>query len=258
MGFKFFSFLIPYYGFMITLGIVLAVFFSLFLCKFLKLNFNDLIILSGIIALGAIFGGKILYIIVNYRNINFSLITKLTYLNELMYGGFVFYGAFIGGIISSLIVKYYYKSDIRLYISLIVTFTPFIHAFGRIGCHLVGCCYGICYYSKKFPVKIYTQSRFAPNNIPLFPVQLLEAFYNFLIFLILFFYLLKNKEKSTKSLDMYLILYSVGRFIVEYFRGDFIERGYFFLFSTSQIISILIFIFIIFKLILLGGKKYEI
>ena len=86
MGFKFFSFLIPYYGFMITLGIVLAVFFSLFLCKFLKLNFNDLIILSGIIALGAIFGGKILYIIVNYRNINFSLITKLTYLNELMYG----------------------------------------------------------------------------------------------------------------------------------------------------------------------------
>ena len=48
----------------------------------------------------------------------------------------------------------------------------------------------------------------------------------------------KNAEyKSGKVVGAYMILYSIGRFIIEFFRGD-LERGFVGTLSTSQVISI--------------------
>ena len=48
------------------------------------------------------------------------------------------------------------------------------------------------------------------------------------------------KNKNTKTHIIYIIFYSVDRFILEFFRGD-IQRGIYGLFSTSQIISLILF-----------------
>ena len=81
---------------------------------------------------------------------------------------------------------------------------------------------------------------FAPNNIPLFPVQTVEAISNLIIFGILMI-TYKKYQGTYKTLTLYCILYSILRFILEFFRGD-AARGFILNISTSQWISIFLFI----------------
>ena len=60
---------------------------------------------------------------------------------------------------------------------------------------------------------------------------------NLLNFLFLTLLWKKTANKSGITGAAYIITYSIGRFILEYFRGD-LERGNVGMFSTSQFISI--------------------
>ena len=245
MGFYVFGKFVSYYGLCISLGIICAFFISYWICKKFNLDFNDFLMVSGVISIFSIFGAKIFYFLVSLKSIDINSLTNIKYLSYLMNSGFVFYGGLIGGLISIPLIKKFLKINTKSYISIIITMVPLIHSFGRIGCYLVGCCHGIVYNSRFS--KVYKNSLFAPNNLPLFPVQLVESFFNFLIFLILIFYLLKDKDrKGEKSLEIYLVLYSFLRFFLEFYRGDLI-RGKIFLISTSQMVSLFIILIIIIK-----------
>ena len=155
---------------------------------------------------------------------------------KLVFGGSVFYGGLIGAIIA---VAIYAKiahigSD---YFDIGACMVPLFHTFGRLGCFLTGCCYGV--ESKIGFVYKYSPDPLA-NGVRRFPIQLVEATCNFLIFLLILYLLKKNKLKGRLFL-LYLLIYTVIRFILEFFRGDVI-RGHFWVFSTSQWISILLFI----------------
>lgn len=74
-------------------------------------------------------------------------------------------------------------------------------------------------------------------GIPRVPVQLIEAGFNFILFLVLYFYV-KKKPRSGRALGIYVIAYSIARFSLEFLRGD-VYRGGFLWLSTSQWISLL-------------------
>ena len=76
----------------------------------------------------------------------------------------------------------------------------------------------------------------APAGIPLFPSQLISSAFDFGMFFFLC-WIAKRKKFNGEVGAWYLILYSVGRFIIEFFRGDLI-RGAVGTLSTSQFISI--------------------
>ena len=77
-----------------------------------------------------------------------------------------------------------------------------------------------------------------------FPVQIIEALFEFLLGIYLL-YLLKSEEWRTKKLlRRYLAIYSVGRFWLEFLRGD-IRRGVIYGVSFSQCISVFIWIILI-------------
>ena len=80
----------------------------------------------------------------------------------------------------------------------------------------------------------------APNGVALFPMQIVEAICNFMIFLVLLV-TYKKFIGTYKTIGLYLILYSIVRFTLEFFRGDLI-RGIYFSLSTSQWISIVLLI----------------
>lgn len=80
----------------------------------------------------------------------------------------------------------------------------------------------------------------APAGVPLLPVQLWEAGFDFLLALLLYF-LTNRSPFPYLGLAVYGICYSVFRFTVEFFRGDLI-RGFWFSLSTSQWISLLVFV----------------
>ena len=80
----------------------------------------------------------------------------------------------------------------------------------------------------------------APAGVKLIPTQLFSAVGDLLIAVILIIFSKKAKVKGDVG-GLYMILYGVGRFIIEFFRNDY--RGAVGFLSTSQFISIFIVIF---------------
>ncbi len=230
---------IPVYGLFITIGCCIGLLVGYYLVKKNHLSGDDFLLSSAYTAGGGFIGAKFLYLWVSRNSIQWDRFFELEYFKMIMSGGFVFYGGLIGGLVGLWCAGKIHRIYVRDYISVCIPVVPLIHGFGRIGCGLAGCCYGIP-YDGLFAVK-YTSSVAAPLNISLFPVQYLEAFLNFIISLILFALVIK-KGNDIKNFYLYLILYCVVRFVLEFLRYDETERGIWKGFSTSQWISIIIFI----------------
>ena len=109
--------------------------------------------------------------------------------------------------------------------------------FGRIGCFLAGCCYGM-EVSENNPIAVvFRESAYAPNNVPLLPTQLISSALDFFK-LRRFCFCCPGKLKTDGQVaGFYLIFYSIGRFVLEFFRGDLI-RGTVGALTTSQFISV--------------------
>ena len=129
------------------------------------------------------------------------------------------------------------KMDFLAYLDLMIPSVAIAQGFGRIGCFLAGCCYGKetdCFLGVTF-----TNSAYAPNGVKLLPAQLFMSVGDFLITAILLVYSRKNPSKG-KTSALYLMLYSAGRFAVEFTRND--DRGFVGGLSTSQFIGVFTFI----------------
>lgn len=241
MGFKLFGTFIPYYGFFIVIGLVCAGILGYFLCKKLSLDIDDFIIMCAYLLAFGFAGAKLLYIAVSYKNIDFhTVFSTIQNFNLFFNSGFVFYGGLIGGFLALLFVKKIHRIKIEEYIKILAPCLALAHAFGRIGCSFAGCCYG-----KETDGAIffkYSDSIIAPNGIHLFPVQAVESLSLFCLCIVLVVLLLRNNKTNTYVI--YIIFYSTARFILEFFRGD-IERGAITYFSTSQIISLMLFVVVI-------------
>ena len=103
----------------------------------------------------------------------------------------------------------------------------------------------------------FTDSSFAPNGVALVPTQIYSSILDFLNYFILLI-ILKNQKKDGETAAAYLIFYSAGRFVLEFFRGD-LARGNVGALSTSQFISIFTFAAGIFMLafFIRRGQKWD-
>ncbi len=154
-----------------------------------------------------------------------------------IFGGSVFYGGLIGAIIVFVIYTKIRKLNFGDYSDLGALAIPLFHFFGRIGCFLSGCCYGIEW---KYGFVYENSLVESANHVPRFPVQLVEAAFNLFLFFLLF-YLYKKRKARRKLIAVYLTAYPACRFVLEFFRGD-TYRGFIGMLSTSQIISVILFI----------------
>ena len=238
MGFSFLGTFIPYYGFFITIGIVCAGSLGFFLSKEINLNPDDFILISAYLVTFGFVGAKILYILVSIKQIDFSQVFKsLKSFNSFFTSWFVFYGGLLGGFFALFFVYKIHKIEIDSYLKVLAPCISFAHAFGRLGCSFAGCCYGKI---TELPIFFeYTKSIVAPNGVKLFPVQGIESGCLFILTFILVILILKNH--SCKTHLIYISAYSVLRFCLEFFRGDELRGRVFFL-STSQIISLILFL----------------
>ena len=144
------------------------------------------------------------------------------------------YGGIIGGILSGWIYCRVKKLKFLSYFDLMMPSIALAQGFGRIGCFLAGCCYG---KETSGPLSVtFTNSDFAPNNVALIPTQIYSSILDFGHFFLLL-YIARHKKADGQVAACYLIFYSIGRFVLEFFRGD-LERGSVGNLSTSQFISI--------------------
>lgn len=241
LGFYIGNFFVAYYGLLILIGIAIAAIVGWYQVKRYNKDYNDFIIIAAMGGLFGIIGAKVLYILVSIKQIDFTKILELEYINALLTGGFVFYGGLIGGLIGVFICKKVIHLDVSAIVSIAIPCLPIVHGFGRVACSLVGCCYGKPYSG--IGAVTYQNSLFAPNNQPMFPVQSIEAVLNFIIAIILL--VLINRYAVKCGLKVYLIIYSIMRFVLEFFRYDNVERGFWGGISTSQYISLTIIIIVL-------------
>lgn len=251
MGFELFGTFIPYYGFFILIGLVCASILGYFLCKKLSLDIDDFIIVCAYLLAFGFAGAKLLYIAVSYKNIDFhTVFSSLENFNLFFSSGFVFYGGLIGGFLALFFVKKIHKIQVNEYIKILAPCLALAHGFGRIGCSFAGCCYGRETDGNIFFE--YSDSIIAPNGVHLFPVQAVESLSLFCLCIVLVVLLLRNNK--TNTCVIYIIFYSTARFVLEFFRGD-IERGILKCFSTSQIISLMLFVSVIAYLVITKIKN---
>lgn len=243
---------IPSYGLMILIGLILGNVCAGVVLKRERLNVNNFIALEGYSFLGAFFGAKLLFFIVSYKQIDWTRIFELEYFNKLMQGGFVFYGGLIGAILFVFLAGKLHKLDAVGYLRSAVFMIPIMHGFGRIGCFMAGCCYGRPY--EGFCAVVFPEESYAVSGVALFPVQLLEAGLLLLLGIILMY--LRVKERWHYTLETYVLVYGVIRFVLEYLRYDE-HRGIFAGLSTSQWISVALILITIGCLICTNGRKVK-
>ncbi len=221
------------YGFMIAVGVLVAAFLSMFRAKKKKLDPDPILDIILIILIGGFLGGKLLYVIVDWKDF-IAAENKWAYFGG---SGFVVYGGIIVALLVNLIYLRIRKRSFLEYFDLIAPQVSIAQGFGRIGCLLAGCCYGRPTDSK-FHL-IFPEDSLAIPGIPLVPTQIIMSVGNFIIAGILLLLDLKLKKRGQVG-ACYLILYSAGRFAVEFLRFD--HRGTVGPFSTSQFISLFIFV----------------
>lgn len=202
------------------------------------INPNQVLDLGIYIIIAALIGAKALLLVVDFDTFRQSPADLLS----IMRSGGVFYG----GLVLAVVVAFWYMAKHRMpFWPTCDVFAPGIalgHVTGRLGCLAAGCCYGkptsvpwaIVFTDPKALANVGT-----PLGIPLHPTQIYEALAELAILGVLL--LLERRRKDApagQTFWLYLLLYAITRFIIEFYRGD--PRGTVGMFTTSQFISLLL------------------
>ena len=216
------------YGLMIAVGIIacFGVLFQFGKKRKIEERFIDFIFYNAIVAIILGFGSAALF----QATYNYIENPSAGFNFE---GGITFIGGLIGGIVSFLvgyaIFRKRYKARLVDMISIAPCCILIAHAFGRVGCFFAGCCYGK-------PTDSFLGVQFPGMSQKVHPTQLYEAIFLFALFTLC--YLLYWKKNFKHNLSLYLVVYGIFRFCIEYLRGD--DRGQLIgMISPSQFWSIL-------------------
>jgi phosphatidylglycerol:prolipoprotein diacylglycerol transferase len=121
----------------------------------------------------------------------------------------------------------------------------FVHGFGKLGCFLAGCCHGVVCVNPKYGIIFNdVKSHAEPLGEALYPVQLWDSGIVFFSIAMMLWMQKRGKTFGGQLFFFYALIYGVGRFFTEGYRGD-ISRGFVFngLLSHSQFIAILVVTF---------------
>jgi len=220
------------YGLLVAVGIMLGIGLGYRQARRLGIRPDDYLDLSlfGIVA--ALLGSRLMFVLTN-RDRFAAQPWRALYLWE---GGLVFYG----GVVAALLTGLYFTWRRGLpYLRTADVYAPVLslgHAFGRMGCHFAGCCWGkACAGSGgvRFPAESLAYEEMvgrgeavdavARTTLPLFPVQLYEAGGELLIFGLLM-WRSAGKRFDGAVICTYLFLYGLLRLVTELFRGDAARR----------------------------------
>ena len=237
VAFQFFSLEIRWYSLSYIFGII----FGWIYCKnkLIKdeklLNlFDDLI---TYLIIGIILGGRIGYILL--YNFNYY-IENLSEILIIWHGGMSFHGGLLGVILATILFSKKHKLNSFIFLDLISLVAPIGLFLGRIANFINSELYGRetdVFWSVKF-INI--------DSIPRHPSQIYEALFEGLVLFFLLNYLTKKKRFGTPGIisSIFLIFYSLFRFVLEFFRAPDPQIGYVLLNLTMGQLASIIFLFL--------------
>lgn len=219
------------YGLMIGLGIAASLMLSSRRARQRGLSEDTVSTMTIVAVLTGYLGSKLLYCLVNFDRL---LADPLSVLGS---EGWVVYGGILGGVAGCWLYCRRKGLNFLAWSDLLLPGVALAQSLGRVGCFLAGCCYGRETASRLGV--IFPAGSLAPAGVRLLPTQLFSAAGDLAICLALLA-MEKRNDFRGRTTAMYLLLYSAGRFALEFFRGDF--RGSVGALSVSQFISLFVLV----------------
>lgn len=234
--FKIGDFSFPSYTFMIMVGVLAATWLAV---QVFKKKGLPVIIALDLAILGIIFGfvgARIAHVLVEEPRYYLENPIRVFYFWQ---GGFVSWGAHLGVLLSWF---FYLRAKAQsmwacLDLASLVMFVAIF--FGRIGCLMTGCCFGLptdFFFHLTFSNPESTAYAFYPNT-PLHATQIYLMVNVLVVQLILWMVAWKRWRFQGQIFSLALMLYAVGRTLIEPLRGD-VARGVYFggLVSSAQLV----------------------
>ena len=209
------GFSLPSYGVLVAAAFLVALWLTSKLALKRGLDSERIVNLGVYCALVGMLGAKIMMIALDpeYRDHPAEIFTLATLQSA---------GIFFGGFILALVFAFFYIRQQKLpVLATCDIFAPGVaigHGIGRLGCFAAGCCWGRPTHLP-WAVTFHNQAATTgvPLGIPLHPTQLYEAFGEGLICLFLLWWL-NRKHGDGSAIGLYLVLYGLLRFGVEFLR----------------------------------------
>ena len=244
VAFNFFTIEIRWYSLAYIFGIICGWIYAKKVIKNLTLTNNNFQFLKihavddliPFLIIGIIIGGRLGYVFI--YNLEYYIKNTL-HVFFLWEGGMSFHGGLLGIIVATIIFCKNKKINTFCYLDIIALAAPIGLFFGRIANFINAELYGI---KTDLPWGVIFPN---VDDIIRHPTQIYEALLEgLLLFLILNFFALKKKLIFNSGLisSLFLILYSVFRFSIEFFREPDIQIGYlFFNLTMGQILCLIMF-----------------
>jgi len=230
------------YGFMLMIAFVIGTIYLVVQGKKEKppIEVDTILDLMVFIIIGSIIGARAVYVITQSQQYIGEAAPRMLLITE---GGLSIHGGIIGAMLAGWLYTWAKGLNYWRIVDFAIVGVPLGMFFGRIGCFLNGCCFGVkCL--PDYPLRVHfpsaedfmTRYNFSPELARLYdsgpaaliqwrhPAQLYEAFGALAIFWYLFNFR-KNKVFHGHVFLMFVWLYSILRFFVEFYRHGDPETG---------------------------------
>ncbi|MFZ0964548.1 MAG: prolipoprotein diacylglyceryl transferase [Terriglobia bacterium] len=234
------SFHIPTYGAMLALAFVSGIYIAIRLGRRVGVDSALILDFSSWVIVVAVLGAKVLMILTMWSYYRDHLGEIFSYATLKTAG--VFYGGFLAALFFTIWFVWVRKISFWKFADVVAPSVALGTTVTRLGCFSAGCDYG---KPTTVPWGVVFTNAFAhevngvPLGVRLHPAQLYESLTTLAIFGVLLWWFPRKKRDGDIFLG-YLGLYAVGRFFLEFLRGDE-SRGFVFhhLLSTSQFIALI-------------------
>jgi phosphatidylglycerol:prolipoprotein diacylglycerol transferase len=230
---------LPSYGMLFATATVLAWWWFMRRGRALEIAEEKLFNLSFYTILAGILGAKLALIVLDWRD-------YLAHPGALL-GTLRSAGVLMGGVVAGAVtfVAYARREQLPLnrLLDAVVAPVALAQGIGRLGCFSAGCCWGTPLSADHPLGMIFTNpqammdSRFL--GVPLFPTQLTQMLHDLALAGLLTWLWRRRVQPDGTVFWVYVIVYSIGRGVIEFWRGD-VTRGMYFdnAVSTSQLIGL--------------------
>jgi phosphatidylglycerol:prolipoprotein diacylglycerol transferase len=227
------------YGVLLAAGFILALWLTARLAAKDGLPKDRIYDLGLYILASSLIGSKLLMVLTEWNEYGGNWGRVFSF--DLFRSAGVYYGGFIVAVLVSVLLMWRWKLPWRKTSDAFAPGIALGHTLGRLGCFSAGCCWGkptTSWIGTRFTEK-GSELTGVPIDQALIPTQLIEAGANLLIFGFLM-WLRRRRIFDGQIIFAYMIVYSIARFIIEFWRDD--PRGELLGLSTSQFISVVMFV----------------
>lgn len=200
------------YGSMIALGFLLTYFYICRLAHKRGIDDEHVTDLYLVIIVTSIIGARTNYVLFNWS----EYADHLTSIPKVWEGGMVYLGGFIGAMVGGCGYLLLRRLPWGPYYDMFSPAVPFACAVGRIGCFLNGCCFGIVSH---LPWAMHFPERNGAPADTCHPTQIYEMLILFAITAFMHVFYKRNRRPGL-SMVVFVYLYALDRFIIEFFRAE--------------------------------------